>query len=1411
MRYLIPLHLTLFAGLLLSSQAQLTISEVIAIAVADERGNEPEEFQDEDGDVSDIIEIHNAGAESLSLSGYTMTDNENNLKKWSFSSNQKIEAGEYLLVYASGKNKTGLFVSTPHTNFTLNRRGEYLALVDPQGEVIDAFDPLPKMFDQVSYGHDGYMTRPTLGEANSRTLGVPSTGVKFETKSQTFTDPIRVELSAPNLPEGAYIGYTTNRSVPEVSLFTPPKRYEGPITIESTTQIRARVFEAGKLPSEVETATYIKVTDELKDWSSNLPVIVLDNDGERLPTKTRYIPTSWMILEPQATAEGGEKRTSIAQAAAMHTRAGMRTRGSSTAGNAKRSLALEAWFDDANWADKDINPLGLPADSDWVLSGRMQFDRALMRNPFMYEMFRQMGRWAPRTRFVEVYMNIDGDDLDEGDYFGVYTFMEKIKISDDRVQIEEADTGDDGGYIVKVDRTSGAGGDKSFSAGGDTFVWVEPQGSAVTNQQNSGLRGYMNDAIDAMTGDDPENPETGYRAFIDTGSWIDEYLARTLTRDPDGLRLSTYLYQPINGKLFYSPIWDFDRTMGCDSDTRARDPKAWVSYFATQGMWKNLLGTGVNRKGGEAKMPEFWQEWIDRYHELRRTVWSEENMHSIIDSMAAEIREGQVRNFERWSSTRPPGDRSGVEFNGGDDTWEGEVVHLKGWLSARVDWMDDQFVTQPSIENPGNIASGASVVVRDGGTLFSPQEAWYTINGSDPRLPGGEVSPTAIMAGKNITPAESVNIIMRAKRDDQWSGPIKTAIVVDGELATSENLLVTEIMYHPRDGQISEEAVGFFHEDLFEFIELTNVSDTPVSLEGVAFTDGITFNFQESNQQMLAPGERLVIVSDDQAFAARYGADTPIAGEFVGQLSNAGEKLTLQRGEELLHEFAYNDRAPWPETPDQFGFSLALSSAKAGTDLSDPSQWTVDTSTRGGSPGSVGATPPAVVVNEILANSGAEASDAIELYNASASEVDISGWWLSDSTNQPQKFSIPAGTVLPAGGYVVFRQDNDNDPDNNSDLPAEFFGNAFGLSSTGDGAYVFSATAAGELTGYQDGFGFGDTDVGATVGRFENTDQAIHDVIQSQPSLGSANAGPAIGPVVITEIMYEPSTGSGEYVELQNVSGAEVPLFEAADTWRLSGIDFDFPAETTLGAGETILVVGSDPTVFRAGYGVAESVRIFGPFAGRLDNNGESLRLQRPYVRIDENGDPDTRYYTAEEVDYDDESPWPADAAKGNVSIERLELNIYADQSTNWQSVSGGTPGVYAAPEPGEDLTAWLASTFTAAEQADAAVSGLSADPDEDGFNNLAEYAFGTDPKAASSVQLEAGRASNMATVSYRRRAGADAHYVLEASVDLKAWSTVNGQESTTPEGAMLEQVTVSDAQAISQGARFLRLRVTAK
>ena len=1286
---------TLFsAGLFLilahSSPAQLTINEVIAIAVADERGRQPELYEDEDGHLSDIIELHNASGNTIALGGYALTDNKKNLTKWKFSNNQRIGAGEYLVVFASAKNKTGLFASVPHTNFKLSRAGEYLALVGPDGETVDEFDPLPKMYDRVSFGHEGYMIRPTPGNENSQAVDPPSTGVEFSIRSRTFFEPFEVELTADDLPEGTRISYTLDGTLPERSLFSPPKWYSGPITIEETTQIRARIFEDGKLPSEVETETYVRATEEYRDWSTNLPVIVLDNDKRGRPPSNRFTPCSWLILEPQMTAEGEPKRTTLAQVADLHTRGGIRVRGSSTVGFAKMALAMEAWYDDADWADKDIAPLGLPPDSDWILSGRMQFDRALIRNPLAFEIARQMGRWAPRTRFVEVFLNLDGGHLDANDYYGVYAFMEKIKIGESRVQIREANGGKDGGYIVKVDRTSKAGEDKTFSATGQNIVWVEPQGTAVTSQQNSALKGFMDDAVKAMRSEDPENPVTGYRAYIDTGSWIDEHLIRTLTRDPDGLRLSTYLYQPVNGKLFYGPIWDFDRTMGCDSDGRARAVDRWVDYFATHGWYRYILGNGVNRGGGagQAVLPEFWQQWIDRYHQLRRTTWADDHIHAIIDSLAAEIREAQERNFQRWPGVRP--DSGDVkDFNNGVRGWEGEIVHLKGWFSARMQWMDEQFATQPTLENAGPLASGDQVGVWSGGALFSPQEVWYTTDGSDPRHPGGLVNPKAIEAGPTITANRSVPIRLRAKRRDQWSGLLKAAIVVDGAHASAENLLVSEIMYHPRDGQSHEQAAGFFHQDLFEFIELMNVGHQTIYLGDLRFTNGICFDFQEADIQMLEPGGRVVLVANAEAFARRYGGEVPVAGQFVGRLSNGGETLTLQRDQEILHHFSYDDRAPWPTTPDDFGFSLTLINPAPGTDLSQAAQWTVDTSSAGGSPGSEGQTAPAVVVNEVLANAGPTQSDAIEVHNASDREVDLSGWWLTDEGDRPRKYAIAAGTVLPAGGYLVFRQDDDDDPANNDDLPPQFFGNAFGLSSQGDGIWLFSATPEGELTGYRSGFSFGDTQVGTTVGRLVTRDGEVHGVIQSAPTLGRANAGPALSPILITEIMYHPPDGSlagAEYVEVRNATEVRVPLHDPAipeNVWRFRGIDYHFPPGLALEGGEIALVVGMDPHAYRAAFGVPENVRIFGPFGGRLDNAGESLRLQRPGAPFDDDGVRNFRYITADEVDYDNRQPWPTEADGAGASLERRDLGTYGNQSTNWKAASGGSPGVYAPSKTG--------------------------------------------------------------------------------------------------------------------------------
>ena len=84
-------------------------------------------------------------------------------------------------------------------------------------------------------------------------------------------------------------------------------------------------------------------------------------------------------------------------------RSGIKTRGSSTGGQGKPSYALEVW--DENNRDRDVSILGLPADSDWVLYAPFTFDRALINNAFVYDLSNRIGRYAVRTRFVEMYVN----------------------------------------------------------------------------------------------------------------------------------------------------------------------------------------------------------------------------------------------------------------------------------------------------------------------------------------------------------------------------------------------------------------------------------------------------------------------------------------------------------------------------------------------------------------------------------------------------------------------------------------------------------------------------------------------------------------------------------------------------------------------------------------------------------------------------------------------------------------------------------------------------------------------------------------------------------------------------------------------------------------------------------------------
>ncbi|MBN1361981.1 MAG: CotH kinase family protein [Sedimentisphaerales bacterium] len=686
----------------------------------------------------DWIELHNRGTTTQNLAGWYLTDDPNVPAKWALPP-LPVPAGAYLVVCASGIQEEDHPENWPyrddqgryHANFSLAAEGEYLALVGPDLKVAHAYgspgagdaEPgFPPQQTDISYGlYAGtpqYFTDPTPGRANAPGYAAISDPPIFSHEGGAFTGFILLELSSPN-PAGE-VRYTLDGDPPDLT----SRVYTSPLPILSTREVIARAYEPGKAPSAAVSQTYLALSDDVIGFSSNLPIVIVDTSRQSIGSSFAKVYTVFIDA-------GDDGRAHITDPADFYGRAGLKRRGSSTQGVAKPSYALE--LRDEYGRDCDASLLGLPADSDWILYAPFNYDRALINNAFVFDLSNQIGRYAVRSRFVEMYLNANDGTISAGDYVGLYILMEKIKRGEDRVDIEKLEPWDSteprisGGYMLKIDRPDP--GDSGFRTargnptfGDGTLCYVDPKESEITSVQSAWIRGYLNDFEDALYGPAFAHPVTGYAHYIDVNSFIDHNLLNMLTMNVDALRLSTFLYKTRAGKLEMGPLWDFDRALD-STDGRDNNAQSWhgtgdgTDYHNY--VWWNRLFEDV----------DFWQKYIDRWYELRRGSFSTENLNATIDILAAEIWEAQARNYQRW-----PG--QGPRFGG----FQGEIEHLKQWLETRCTWVDAQFVAPPVISpDGGHLETGGLV------SLTNPHGAgllYYTLDGSDPRPP--QAAPTTV-------------------------------------------------------------------------------------------------------------------------------------------------------------------------------------------------------------------------------------------------------------------------------------------------------------------------------------------------------------------------------------------------------------------------------------------------------------------------------------------------------------------------------------------------------------------------------------------------------------------------------------------------------------------------------------------
>lgn len=395
-----------------------------------------------------------------------------------------------------------------------------------------------------------------------------------------------------------------------------------------------------------------------EDWpGSNLPLVFLDTAGKAIPDEPK-IPARLRI------ARSGELSGPASTDVDFEGHARIEMRGKTSLQFPKKQYGLRL--------DSPAALLGLPIASTWILYGPYS-DKSLIRDDLAYEFSRRMGRYAPRTRFVELFLNDSGAPRPlASHYAGVYMLVERIEVGPDRVAVAG-----EGSFLMKIDKPD-ADESPYRTARGTSLIHVSPR----TDQAEArAAERFIEDFESALAGPDFENPGSGYPRWIDDASFADYFLLNELFKNVDAYRISTWFHKDHDGKLTMGPVWDFNIALGNCRFASGSTTSGWVSdgipetsEFPVPFWWKRLLeSAGFRRLVGE------------RWKTFRAGPLATPALVAEIARKAELLTVPQERNFERWPIL---GLRVWPNPDPVPKTWEVEISRLRDWITARAAWMD---------------------------------------------------------------------------------------------------------------------------------------------------------------------------------------------------------------------------------------------------------------------------------------------------------------------------------------------------------------------------------------------------------------------------------------------------------------------------------------------------------------------------------------------------------------------------------------------------------------------------------------------------------------------------------------------------------------------------------------------------
>lgn len=1120
-----------------------------------------------------------------------------------------------------------------------------------------------------------FFSTPTPGGFNSTGFLARVTDTKFSHDRGFYENAFACEITT-DTPD-AIIRYTLNGSVPDL---TNGFSYTEPIPISGTTTLRAAAYKSGFRPSDVDTQTYIFLNDVVRQstngaapqgwpssWGGNVVDYGMDqrivnspefsgtihDDLRSIPSfsivtdlKHLFDPLTGIYANPARDEITSERPTSLeliypSGKEGFQINCGIRIRGGFSRSTQNPKHAFRFFFREEYGATKLRYPLFGDAGTDtfdkfdlrtmqnysWAFQndGRM----ICIRDSFSRDAQAEMGHQYTRGDFYHLYVN--------GQYWGLYNIEERPEASYGESYFGGAREDYD---AVKVDP------DLSYAVeatDGTLDAWFRLW-QAATN-------GFTSDAdYQRVQGNNPDGTRNpAYENLVDVDNLIDYMLLIIYTGNLDA---------PVS--TFVTPRYSVPNNFFALRNRNGTDGFRFFAHDSEHTLLTDAANLNTNRtlpviagdplqgSSFSKSNPQYlWQRLADNAEfRLRVADHIQERFfnggaltpqanRARLLMRSNEIYRAIVAESARWGDAKRP-----QPFTRAD--WIAEMNRVYGYLGQRGDIVLNQLRERnlfPSVIAPQFSDYGPSVApgyelymtnLNSSGTIF------FTLDDSDPRQLGGNVSASAIAYEGPITLNAHTIVRARVLASGGWSPLVKATFFVSQDLS---KLLVTEIMYNPP-------AFGGFASDNFEFLELKNTGPAPLDLSGLTFSSGINFTF--TNGTLLQPGQFFLLARNNTVFTNKYPQAT-VNGIFSGRLDNSGEQLVLASAlGGTVFSFDYNDTAPWPASADGHGFSLVPRNPNANPRMTRAENWRAS-AFPGGSPGADDPEPsvPPIYINELSPE-----LDIVELYNPNNMPVDIAGWFLTDDRSVPNKLRLSENTVIAAGEFRTF------------DFPISDFGGEI---------YLFSADSQTNLTGYSHGLTFNPAFSGETLGRYINSSGDERFVRQVVSTLGAANSGPRIGPIVLTEIMYHPPDDAlgfdnqeDEYLVFRNISNDPVPLFDLNDpftTFELrDAVDFLFPSGIVMQPGESIVIVSFDAADasqverFRSKYLLLQDFPIYGPYAGKLDNSSDSVELYSPLVEL-------------ERVKYSDALPWPSAADGSGAEIRRLQSGAHGNDATNWHAI----------------------------------------------------------------------------------------------------------------------------------------------